>query len=78
MGKMGSRMGDRKPGQPTAVLAVLPHTFRPPTRDPQPSHNPGPRPLPPHACNLQVNLQPVAPGMSPCTIKVIGVGGGLC
>merc|ERR1740117_2062332 len=28
------------------------------------------------AVEPQVNLQPVAPGMSPCTIKVIGVGGG--
>ena len=29
-----------------------------------------------HPSRVQVNLQTVAPGCSPCTIKVIGVGGG--
>ena len=48
-------------------------TFLPrPPQDPQPRALPrtNPRPI------AQVNLQTVAPGCSPCTIKVIGVGGG--
>ena len=54
---------------PPAPFAHPPETHSPHTT-PARAHS--------HPTRAQVNLQPVAPGMSPCTIKVIGVGGGLC
>ena len=40
------------------------------------THNPCPGPCLAQPTRAQVNLQAVVPGCSPCTIKVIGVGGG--